>query len=78
LQVGKNLSVSNTKITSLPQGLQVGEMLYLRSTSITSLPPDLKVGRHIWVSAYSSLGKKSDEEIRAMLTTGYIKGEIIR
>jgi len=39
-----NLSLSNTKITSLPSGLNVGGTLYLRNTKITSLPSGLNVG----------------------------------
>jgi len=62
-------------IKSLPSNLQVGAFLDIRSTKITSLPPDLQVEGNIYV-ADTPLNKKSEKQIRAMLTTGYIKGEI--
>jgi hypothetical protein len=77
LKVGENLDLYSTKITSLPQGLQVGNILDLEGLKIDSLPPDLKVEGSLRI-AFTPLRYKSDEEIRAMLTTGYIKGGIIR
>jgi len=78
LQVGGTLNLISCKnLTSLPQGLQVREHLYLRNTLITSLPQDLKVEGSLWIRD-TPLAKKLDEEIRAMLTTGYIKGGIKR
>jgi hypothetical protein len=78
LQVGRNLYLMRCKnLTSLPENLQVGESLYLIYTRITSLPPDLKVGKDIHIGG-TSLAEKTDKEIRAMLTTGYIKGMILR
>jgi hypothetical protein len=65
------------QITFLPRGLKIEESLILTRTPISSLPPDLKVGRHIYLNN-TPLAKKSDEEIRAMLTTGYIKGNIFK
>jgi hypothetical protein len=44
-------------------------------TEISFLPPDLKIAGDLIVR-HSPLSKKSDEEIRAMLKTGYIKGKI--
>ena len=38
------LDLSDTQITSLPEGLTVGGSLYLRNTQITSLPEGLTVG----------------------------------
>ena len=38
-----DLDLSNTPITSLPQGLEVGGYLNLEYSSITSLPQNLKV-----------------------------------
>jgi hypothetical protein len=77
LYVTGNLRLSHTKITSLPNGLKVEESLYLRNTPITSLPEDLQVEGGLWISD-TPLAKKSDEEIRAMLKTGYIRGQIKR
>jgi len=42
-----NLDLSNTPITSLPQGLKVGGNLGLSSTPITTLPQGLTVGGHL-------------------------------
>jgi len=42
-----DLNLSNTPITTLPQGLKVGGDLYLDDTKITSLPQDLEVGGSI-------------------------------
>ena len=39
-----DLNLSNTPITSLPEGLKVGGSLYLTNTKITSLPDGLEVG----------------------------------
>ena len=44
LEVKGVLDLSETPITSLPDGLTVGESLSLRSTPITSLPDNLTVG----------------------------------
>ena len=44
LKVVGDLDLSNTNITSLPDGLEVGRDLTLRGTKITSLPDGLKVG----------------------------------
>jgi hypothetical protein len=78
LKVGGDLVLGLCyNLTSLPQGLQVGGSLALEETSITSLPPDLKVEKNLWIEG-TPLAKKSDEEIRTMLTTGYIKGGIKR
>jgi len=76
LKVGY-LSLENTPIASLPKGLKVGRALNLWSTSIASLPPDLQVEENLWIED-TPLAKKSDEEIRAMLKTGYIKGIIYK
>jgi len=77
LDVKETLNLWNTPITSLPQGLKVGVSLILWKTKITFLPSDLQVGANLWIRG-TPLAKKSDEEIRAMLTTGYIKGKIYR
>ena len=77
LRVRGDLELEGTPIQSLPQGLKVGRDLVVALTSIAFLPPDLQVEKHLWIQD-SPLAKKSDEEIRAMLKTGYIKGNIIR
>jgi hypothetical protein len=76
-QVGGTLSLTLTNITSLPPGLKVKDNLYLRNTNITSLPPDLKVGRDIYLQD-TPLAEKSEKQILAMVTTGYIKGRIFK
>ena len=79
LQIGKDLILTDTKIKSLPRGLIVGGHLDLQNTKISFLPPDLQVIRNIYIFE-TPLERKntSDNKIRAMLTTGYIKGEIKR
>jgi Leucine-rich repeat (LRR) protein len=77
LFVLKSLVLSGTPIRSLPSGLHVGGSLVLEDSNIESLPSDLKVGRSLNIIS-TPLAQKSDEEIRAMLTTGYIKGIIHR
>ena len=49
-----DLDLSNTPITSLPEGLTVGEDLFFYATNITSLPEGLKVGGGLNV-AYSTI-----------------------
>jgi hypothetical protein len=77
LNIEENLILWDSKITSLPQGLKVGGSLYLDNTEISSLPSDLKVEKDIFIEG-TPLAKKSNKKIRAMLTTGYIKGIIWR
>ena len=69
--------LSNTKITSLPEGLEVGSDLYLRYTSITLLPKGLKVGGMLDITN-TPLTKYSDDKLREMIKPGFIKGEIYR
>ncbi len=47
-----NLDLSETKITSLPEGLEVGGWLDLSETKITSLPEGLEVGG--WLDLYET------------------------
>jgi hypothetical protein len=76
--VGGYLDLTNTKITSLPEGLQVRGSLDLRNTPITSLPKGLKVGGNLYLTD-TPLAKKSNEEIKAMIgPTGFIKGKIYK
>jgi hypothetical protein len=77
LKIEHFLVISDTKITSLPPDLEVRGHIFMSDTKITSLPPDLKVEGNVWMFG-TPLAKKSDKEIRAMLTTGYIKGNIKR
>jgi hypothetical protein len=74
LKVGEDLDLSGSYIKFLPQGLHVGRDLFLIDTfNLKSLPSDLKVEGDLWVEK-SGLG--SEERIKSMLTTGYIKGAI--
>lgn len=77
LKVEGFLDLENTLIKSLPQGLQVGDFLDIRRTEIASLPPDLKVEGNLYI-AFTPLAKKQTSEIRAMLTKGYINGDIYK
>jgi hypothetical protein len=49
LDVKVGLDLTNTNITSLPEGLKVSGFLTLRNTNITSLPKDLKVGDNLYL-----------------------------
>jgi hypothetical protein len=49
LNVKGNLDLSNSDITSLPEGLQFIGSLVLAWTNITSLPEDLKVGGDLYL-----------------------------
>jgi hypothetical protein len=49
LDVKVGLDLTNTNITSLPEGLKVSGFLSLRNTNITSLPKDLKVGGDLYL-----------------------------
>ena len=59
LNVEGYLYLSNTKITSLPDGLQVGGGLDLINTKITSLPDNLSVGGYLNL-AYNKLTSLPD------------------
>ena len=72
----EGLRLTGTPIASLPSGLKINGSLNISFTKISTLPPDLKVEETVWING-TPLSKKSDEEIRAMLTTGYIKGMIV-
>jgi hypothetical protein len=75
LNVKGNLNLSDTSITSLPEGLVVDGDLNLSRTEIESLPKGLKVYQDLYIS-YSSMEHYSDDEIREMIKPGYINGEI--
>jgi hypothetical protein len=62
----------------LPLGLKVGSNLTILYCSFNKLPPDLKIGGDLVITESRDLAKFSDEELRAMLKTGYIKGRIDR
>ena len=56
LNVDDELSLSNTNIVSLPDGLKVGGTLYLENcTSLKTLPNDLYVGRSLFLTDCTSL-----------------------
>ena len=59
LEVGGDLDLRDSKITSLPEGLKVGGDLDLTYTNIKSLPKGLKVGGDLYLmfSTISSLPK---------------------
>jgi len=78
LQIGATLFLKNTLITSLPKNLKIGGHLDIQETKISFLPPDLEVGKNIYIFDTPLKKKFSDKKIQAMLTTGYIKGEIKR
>ena len=48
IRIIKDLFLSNTPLTSLPEGLSVGRNLYLNNTQLTSLPEDLVVKGRIF------------------------------
>lgn len=50
LNIEGNLDLSNSDITSLPEGLKVGGDLYLNNSLIKSIPKGLKVGRDLDIS----------------------------
>ena len=75
LKIKGFLLASSFRIHTLPEGLEVGEWMNIEYTKITTLPPDLKVEANVVVEG-SPLAKKSEKQIRAMLKTGYIKGQI--
>jgi hypothetical protein len=73
-----NLDLSQTNITSLPDGLQVGGRLNLENcTNLKSLPKGLEVGGDLYILD-TKLQKYTDDELREMIKPGYIKGEIRR
>ena len=78
LNVGGDLDLENTPITSLPDNLKVGGVLYLRNTPITSLPDNLKVGGYLYLSNTPLAKNHTEEEIRKMIEGkgGYLKGAI--
>ncbi len=56
LNVKGSLDLSNTTITSLPDGLEIGESLILEGcTSLTSLPDGLDVGWNLDLTGCTSL-----------------------
>ena len=77
LKVGGDLDLGWTKITSLPEGLEVGGYLDIRDTKITSLPKGLEVGGNLYIYR-TPLKKYTDEQIREMIKSGFIKVRIFR
>ena len=69
-----DLDLSNTPITSLPQGLTVGGSLYLYNTKITSLPKDLKVGGYLDLHLTPLSQKYTVDQIKQMVPN--VKGNI--
>ena len=77
LDVKGDLPLTDSNITSLPEGLKVGGFLNIRNTKITSLPEGLEVEGFLFIYQ-TPLTKYTDEELREMIKPGYIKGIIFR
>ena len=77
LNIEGDLNLSDINITSLPKGLKVRGYLDLRFSSVTSLPEDLKVGGNLHIGN-TLLKKYTNNELRGMIKSGFIKGRIIR
>ena len=69
-----NLDLSETPITSLPEGLTVRGSLDLEGTPITSLPEGLVVGGSLYLHGTPLSKKYSKEELKKMLPG--VKGDI--
>ena len=77
LIVRGNLILVDTLMTSLPKGLEVGGNLDLLHSKIKYLSEGLKVGANLYINNRALL-KYTDEELRKMIGSGFIKGEIYR
>jgi hypothetical protein len=77
LEVDLFLDLTDTELTSLPEGLKVGKWLILSDSKITSLPKGLEVGNSLFIGD-TPLEKYTDDEFREMIQPGFIKGKIIR
>jgi hypothetical protein len=78
LEVGGDLDLRDSKITSLPEGLKVGGDLDLTYVNIKSLPKRLKVGGDLFIRASVFAMDLDDDELREMVKPGFIKGRIVR
>ena len=67
-EVGGDLGLSGTKITSLPPNLKVGGDLYLGRTNITKLPSGLYVGGDLTM----------DTKITSLPSDLHVEGRIFR
>ena len=79
LNVDDNLNLSNTNVTSLPDGLYVGKSLYLTGcTSLKTLPNGLKVGWDLYLKSTLLAEMYNAGEIEAMIKAngGYVNGRI--
>jgi hypothetical protein len=70
-----NLHLSDTPITSLPNGLKVGGSLDLTGTKIETLPNDLKVGGYLDLM-YTPLAKKYTKQQFIRKIAPGVKGDI--
>jgi hypothetical protein len=78
LKVGGDLDlVKSESLTFLPDGLKVGGDLYLHYSKIESLPEGLKVSGRLFIGN-TPLTKYSNEELREMVKSGFIKEKIVR
>ena len=66
-----DLDLSDTPITSLPNGLKVGGDLNLRNTKITSLPNGLKVGGYLYLRNTPITSLPNDLEVGGSLYLKY-------
>jgi hypothetical protein len=76
-RVNGSLNLRFAKIAVLPPGLKVGVNLDLVRNKITSLPSDLEVGNQLNIADTPLAENHTEEEIRSMVTDGYIKGRIL-
>jgi len=79
LTIKGDLFLTDSDITSLPEGLKVGGYLDLGNcTSLTSLPEGLKIGAFLNIRK-TKLAKYSDDELKDMIKpNGYIQLSIFR
>ena len=72
-----DLDLSNSDITSLPEGLKIHRDLDLYNSKIKILPKGLEVWGDLYVTN-TDLEDYTKEQIYQMIYPGFIKGEIIR
>ena len=71
-----DLDLSNSEITSLPEGLKVHRDLDLYNSKIKILPKGLEVWGDLYVTN-TDLEDYTKEQIMIMIQPGFIKGDII-
>ena len=73
LEVGGDLNLGGTKITSLPDNLKVGGDLNLQYIAITSLPNNLQVGGNLFLFGSSITSLPNNLQVGGSLGLGYSK-----